>query len=330
MNSPDSRSILNEIVVPEVDIIKKIDAGCNGVVFLARQKMPDRDVALKYFMRKDQLPIESRFVEEINKIGSLDHENIAKIYGGNILENNEYKILIHYAIYEWISGNNLKIWLLSKPDWYQKLKILRQICSARKYAHSQGKYHGDLNHGNILVQSNNIVKIIDFGTSQFVKRQQNNPLIRESKCINYIGYALISNDPFKDYICIEEMNKLHPTCLLEVWDNIRKILSSYYSKDYYSDDYNENYDKYKEMISDSQYSELETVLATPVILHRQFINFCKKYYGEKRMESLLLYLKEFNSRSYTPDQLSNRDDLEDDLLLNYLANQTVFFRNNKL
>lgn len=330
MNSPDSRSILNEIVVPEVDKIKRIGAGCNGVVFLAKQKMPDRHVALKFFLRKDRLPIESRFVEEINKIGSLDHENIAKIYGGNILENHEYKILIHYALYEWISGKNLKEWLLSKPDWYQKLRILKQICSALKYAHSQGKYHGDLNYGNILIQPNNIVKIIDFGTSQFVKRQKNNPLMRESKCINQIGYALISKDQFKDYICIEEMNKLHPTCLLEVWDNIRKILSSFHSLDYYNDDYDEDYEKYKEMTSDSQYSELDTVLTTPVVLQSQFINFCKIYYGEKGMESLLYHLKDFNSRSYTPDQLSNRDDLQEDLLFNYLANQRVFFKNNKL
>ncbi len=145
------------------DILREIGRGGMGVVYEARQRQPERRVALKV-LRDQHLPGDERhrlFDREIRALARLRHPGITAIYESGAAEQGPY-----YAM-EFIEGESLGAFARAHVlDLRAKLRLFLAICAAVAYAHQHGVIHRDLKPGNILIDETGKAKILDFGLAR--------------------------------------------------------------------------------------------------------------------------------------------------------------------
>ena len=142
-------------------ILRMIGGGGMANVYLARDMILDRDVALK-ILRMDFSNDEEfirRFHREAQSATSLTHPNIVSIY--DVGEEGD----IYYIVMEYVDGMTLKQYIQAfSPIPVEKaLDIMKQITSAVSHAHQNHIVHRDIKPHNILIDHNGNVKITDFG-----------------------------------------------------------------------------------------------------------------------------------------------------------------------
>src|SRR5688572_28894824 len=149
-------------------IIEKLGEGGMGVVYRATDSRLHRDVALKFIpeaLTKDP-QIMGRFEREAQVLASLNHPNIAAIYG---LEENEGQRAL---VMELAEGEELAARLArGKVPLEEALRIALAIADALEAAHEKGIIHRDLKPANIKLGSpsdsgGGRVKILDFGLAK--------------------------------------------------------------------------------------------------------------------------------------------------------------------
>lgn len=149
-------------------VIKKIPGGNMSTIYHCLDRKSDsEEVILKVFDKTgtENEDFQSKlFHREVENLEILNHKNIVQILNKGIDNENEK----YYIVLEFIEGKNLDLlikgWNFSINE---KLKIIIQILDAVIYAHSKNVIHRDLKPGNILVDTEHNVKIIDFGISKF-------------------------------------------------------------------------------------------------------------------------------------------------------------------
>jgi serine/threonine-protein kinase len=143
-----------------------IGAGGMGEVYRARDAKLNRDVALKVLPESltrdpDRL---ARFTREANVLASLNHPNVAAIYG---LEDGGE---VHALVLELVDGPTLADRITRGPLALQEiLPIARQIADGLAAAHEHGVIHRDLKPANVKVRDDGTVKVLDFGLSKPVQ-----------------------------------------------------------------------------------------------------------------------------------------------------------------
>ena len=142
-------------------ILRIIGGGGMANVYLARDMILDRDVALK-ILRMDFSNDEEfirRFHREAQSATSLTHPNIVSIY--DVGEEGD----IYYIVMEYVDGMTSKQYIQAfSPIPVEKaLDIMKQITSAVSHAHHNHIVHRDIKPHNILIDHNGNVKITDFG-----------------------------------------------------------------------------------------------------------------------------------------------------------------------
>jgi Tol biopolymer transport system component len=145
------------------EILSAIGAGGMGEVYRARDTKLNRDVALKilpdaFTLDGDRI---ARFRREAQVLASLNHSNIAAIYGF------EDSGTTHALVLELVEGPTLadRIAKGSIPI-NEALAIAKQIAEALEAAHEQGIIHRDLKPANIKVRDDGTVKVLDFGLAK--------------------------------------------------------------------------------------------------------------------------------------------------------------------
>src|SRR5262245_3979980 len=134
-----------------------------GQVFRARDTRLNRDVALKvlpdaFAADRDRL---ARFDREAQVLASLNHPNIAHLYG--VEEAGATRALIM----ELVSGLTLADRIAAGPmPLAEALPIARQIAEALEAAHEHGVVHRDLKPANVKVRDDGVVKVLDFGLAK--------------------------------------------------------------------------------------------------------------------------------------------------------------------
>jgi eukaryotic-like serine/threonine-protein kinase len=152
------------------EILDELGKGAAGVVYLARDPLIGRLVALKTFRVgysvKDQelQQFRARFIREAQSAGILSHPNIVTIH--DVVEEGEEGVA--FIAMEYVRGTNLKQLLqggtpLGLPF---AADIVRQVGEALDYAHSRGVVHRDVKPANIIITADNRVKITDFGIAR--------------------------------------------------------------------------------------------------------------------------------------------------------------------
>ena len=90
----------------------------------------------------------------------LDHPNIVRIES---LEDDA--VAGKCIVMEYVDGVTLDSWLRGKPSLKERKRILNELLDATSHCHSRNVYHHDLKPSNILITSDNRLKLIDFGLS---------------------------------------------------------------------------------------------------------------------------------------------------------------------
>jgi serine/threonine protein kinase/Tol biopolymer transport system component len=163
--SPGSRFGSYEVTAP-------LGEGGMGVVFRGRDSRLQRDVALKllpdnFASDPDRL---ARFQREAQVLASLNHPNIAQVYG---LENAEGSACI---VMELVEGETIADRLKKGPLSFQEaIEVATQIADALAAAHERGVVHRDLKPANIKLTPNGTVKVLDFGLAKAVGSKASNP-----------------------------------------------------------------------------------------------------------------------------------------------------------
>ena len=136
------------------EIHGQIGVGGMGEVYRARDTKLKRDVALKVLpeaFARDPARM-ARFQREAEVLASLNHPNIAHIYG---VEDRA-------LVMELVDGESPKGPLPFDEAW----KIAYQIAQALEYAHEKGIVHRDLKPDNVKVSADGVVKLLDFGLAK--------------------------------------------------------------------------------------------------------------------------------------------------------------------
>jgi serine/threonine protein kinase len=140
-----------------------IGAGGMGEVYQGRDTQLNRDVALKilpemFALDPDRL---ARFKREAQVLASLNHSNIASIFG---FEESEG---VHALVLELIEGPTLADRIAKGPlSLDEALPIARQIAGALEAAHAQGIVHRDLKPANIKIRPDGALKVLDCGLAK--------------------------------------------------------------------------------------------------------------------------------------------------------------------
>jgi Tol biopolymer transport system component/predicted Ser/Thr protein kinase len=141
------------------EVIAQIGEGGMGQVYRARDTKLDRDVAIKVLPESFALDADrvARFTREAKTLASLNHPNIAAIYG----------IQSDALVMELVEGEDLSAPIARGPmALAEALPIARQIADALEAAHGLGIIHRDLKPANIKVRADGTVKILDFGLAK--------------------------------------------------------------------------------------------------------------------------------------------------------------------
>jgi eukaryotic-like serine/threonine-protein kinase len=153
------------------EIVAPLGAGGMGEVYRARDTKLGRDVAIKilpdaFVADTDRV---ARFQREAQLLATLNHPNIAAIYG---LDETDGKTAI---VLELVEGQTLaeKLDALrakgSRLPLDEALPIARQIAEALESAHEKGVIHRDLKPANIKITAQGAVKVLDFGLAKMIE-----------------------------------------------------------------------------------------------------------------------------------------------------------------
>lgn len=156
----------NRLLAGRYELLEKIGDGGMAVVYKAKDKLLNRFIAIKILrpeFTKDPTFVEN-FKRESQAAAGLTHQNIVAVYDVG-KEGN-----INYIVMELVNGQTLnEIIAKEAPMDYRKvIDISRQVATALKVAHSNKIIHRDVKPHNIMVTSDGVVKLADFGIAKAV------------------------------------------------------------------------------------------------------------------------------------------------------------------
>ena len=148
-------------------LMRELGRGGMGVVYLAVRDDGAfrKNVALKLLLRECvNAEFISRFKQERQVLAALDHPNIARILdGGDTTDGMPYYVM------EYVEGMPLDRYCdQQRLSVSGRIKIFQQVCLAVDYLHQNSILHRDLKPSNILVSSDGVVKLLDFGIAKVV------------------------------------------------------------------------------------------------------------------------------------------------------------------
>ncbi len=168
--APEQQMVLDIAALEPGDVIdgrykyvEKIGKGAFGTVLLMQDTVVDERLILKFlnpnFSSDEEMM--KRFVHELRYSRKITHHNVIRIYDFLHLQG-AYAISMEYFPSHTLSGEIPN----SKPmDFSKALKYSNDIATGMAVAHEAGVIHRDLKPANILVNSEGLLKIVDFGVA---------------------------------------------------------------------------------------------------------------------------------------------------------------------
>jgi len=167
-----SRLAPNTVLIDRYHVIRKIGEGAFGVVWLVEDVMVGDQFILKFLnphVAADQSMIE-RFMHELRYARKITHENIIRIYDLVTIEQS-------YAIsMEYFPSHSLADELNKRKKQKQTCEVRRgiqlmcSICRGMAQAQTMNVVHRDLKPANILINDDDLVKIVDFGLAAAARK----------------------------------------------------------------------------------------------------------------------------------------------------------------
>jgi len=158
--------VLKEITgrIGKYDIVKPLGKGAMGIVYLAKDSMLDREVALKVMVSNiaDDPELKMRFEREAKAVARLSHPNVVNVFDlGYHTDGSPYMAM------ELLRGDDLQKTMRQGPmPLDRKVSIIVQVLVGLAHAHQAGVVHRDIKPANIFIGNDGSVKIMDFGVAR--------------------------------------------------------------------------------------------------------------------------------------------------------------------
>jgi serine/threonine-protein kinase len=171
------------------EVLEELGKGAMGVVYLARDPLIGRLVALKTFRASQAMhgselvEYRTRFMREAQSAGILSHPRIVTIH--DVVDGADGSGVTFIAM-EYVRGINLKEMLMRGEalPLARICDIVSQLAEALDYAHSKGVIHRDIKPANIIIDAQGKVKITDFG----IARLETSDLTHEGQLLGTPNY----------------------------------------------------------------------------------------------------------------------------------------------
>lgn len=155
------------------EVLERVGGGGMGVVYRARDRRLGREVALKFLPPHLSADVNAkeRFLLEACAAAALDHPNICTIYESG--ESEDGQLFLAMPFY---AGETLQRRLTRGPlPLAQALDIAAQVATGLDRAHARGIVHRDIKPANLIVTSEGVVKVVDFGVAKLADAGLANP-----------------------------------------------------------------------------------------------------------------------------------------------------------
>jgi serine/threonine protein kinase len=162
---PASATLAPGQLVGQYRIETLIGSGGMGEVYRATDTNLNREVAIKLIQRgMNTQAILRRFRQEEEILASLNHPNIAQLYGNGVTENGT-----PFFVMEYVAGTRVDQFCQQHAlGVRERLELFRKICAAVAYAHQHLVIHRDLKPANIRVTVEGEPKLLDFGIAKLL------------------------------------------------------------------------------------------------------------------------------------------------------------------
>ena len=182
----------NEIIAGRYELKTLIGQGGMADVYLARDTILDRDVAVKLLrshLAQDEVYIQ-RFAREANAAATLSHRNIVEIYD---VGEDEGK---YYIVMEYVPGTTLKDLIHKRGALHieEAIDIMTQLTQGIKEAHRNGIIHRDIKPQNILITDSGVLKIADFGIAMIQSLSQVTESTTIMGSIHYLAPEIVRGE----------------------------------------------------------------------------------------------------------------------------------------
>ena len=200
-NSTRDTLFAGVVVAHRFALKRLLGKGGMGVVWEVQDKKLGRTVALKFLGTEIASDLEavSDLQRETRRSLELTHPNIVRVY--DYVEDHDFQVV--GISMELLTGQSLQALKLQQPKWVftpeKVLPWLRQICSALDYAHqTAGVVHRDLKPGNIFIDDQGALKIVDFGVAMVVRESTSHVFqearLSRSGTLTYMSPQQLSGD----------------------------------------------------------------------------------------------------------------------------------------
>jgi serine/threonine-protein kinase len=150
---------------------KELGCGGMGAVYSATDQLLERKVAIKLLKEQSGEEVEKKLRLEAQIAARLLHENVVRIYDLGQAEG------AYFLVMEEVSGTSYaKRW--RHLSLHQRLSVLAQVADALDYAHHQGVVHRDLKPANVLLTTDDVGKLSDFGLSMLAGQSDPSGVVR--------------------------------------------------------------------------------------------------------------------------------------------------------
>jgi len=154
-------------VLDKYELLERVGQGGMAVVYRGIDRSLKRTVAVKILHKhlSDYQEARDRFEREAQAVAKLRHENILEIFDYSAKAGSE-----SYIVTEFIDGQTLKQFITERPITFPEVgaMIMLQVARALAHAHAGGILHRDVKPENIMIRSDGVVKLMDFGISHMV------------------------------------------------------------------------------------------------------------------------------------------------------------------
>jgi serine/threonine protein kinase len=150
-------------------LLSLLGKGGMSSVYLAEHVLMRRRCALKVLPTKrvHDSSYLARFHREAQAVASLDHPNIVRAYDVDHQVDRDSEI--HFLVMEYVEGFSLQelVQKLGMCSFFDSAEYIRQAALGLHHAHEAGMVHRDVKPGNLLVDPNGVVKVLDLGLARF-------------------------------------------------------------------------------------------------------------------------------------------------------------------
>ncbi len=159
------------------EVVRELGKGAMGIVYLAKDPLIGRLVALKTIRPatgaddEETKEFQQRFVREAQAAGILNHPSIVTVHD----IGRDDSTGVSFIAMEYVEGQNLKeILAQGRPLTFDDIgDIIAQVADALDFAHSKGIVHRDVKPANVILLDGNRAKIMDFGIAKIASGAAN-------------------------------------------------------------------------------------------------------------------------------------------------------------